>query len=695
MRCGGGRAEFFGRRVARRSVCKRVGSLILILSAGFAFGGLHFLVGPALADASDTADVDLTELSLEDLMKVEVSAAAKRPQAAVAAPSSVTVISRQEIRRFGYRTLAEVLRSVRGFYTSYDRNYGYVGTRGFLRPGDFNDRILLLVNGHTYNDDVYQQAYVDPAFGIDLEAIERVEVIRGPGSALYGGNALLAVINVVTSTGAEQPGIEPRVETGSFGRKRGQVRVGHVFESGVDAFASGSVLDLDGQQELFFPEFSRPETHNGVARDADAERALSFFGSARFRGFTLQGGANTREKHVPTASYGTTFNDPGTMTIDSRPYAELAYSSTDLLPGIVTVGRAYYDSFYYHGTYIFGSGAERTKNEDFASSHWFGSEIRLRREIFHANELTIGAEYTYHPNAYQENFNLGGERFLDDSRSFGTFGAYGQDEWSPLPPLTLVGGVRFDRSYGGLEQVSPRAALIWNPVQETYLKLLYGHAFRAPNLYEQYYASTGVGFLEPGPLDPERMNTYEIALEQAVWFQAQVSASVYHYEIRNLIDQIIVQIPESQSSLLQFRNLSSARATGGEIELRVALPRKVDGRVSYCLEDARAKGGKRLTNSPRHLGIFALSAPLPLRAQAGAELIVVGPRLTLQRRALDTVTLANLNLTFETGIPNLDFAVGLYNLLNQYYADPGGSEHRQDSIPQDRFTFRVQLSDRF
>jgi len=653
------------------------------------------LYGPFDRFAFAAADPsgDLTRLDLEDLMKLEVTAAAKHPQSAADAPSSVTVITAEEIRRFGYRTLAEALRSVRGFYSSYDRNYGYVGVRGFLRPGDFNDRILLLVNGHTYNDDIYQQAYVDPTFGIDMEAIERIEIIRGPGSALYGGNALLAVINVVTATGSERPGVRPLAETGSFGRKRGQVSVGHVFEDGVDVFASGSVLDVDGPHELFYPELASPETSFGVARDADAERALSFFGSARYGNWSVQGGANTREKHVPTGSYGTTFGDSDTKTVDSRPFAELSYASTELLSDTSATARAYYDSWYYHGTYVIGSGPDRVKNEDVGSSHWGGAEIRLRREMFRDNALTVGSEYTYHPHAHQENFNLGGEKLLDDTRSFATFGIYGQDEWTVVPGVDVVVGGRFDRSYGGETHLSPRGALIWSPRPETRVKLLYGEAFRAANLYEQYYATPAVGFLEPAKLEPERMTTYEVAVEQELWFHAHGTVAVYHYEIDHLIDQTTVDGPDG--TLLQFRNLGSARATGAEVELRVPLPGGISARAAYCLQDARAKGGRRLTNSPRHLASTAMLFPLPFGASAGAELLVVSPRLTLRGKSLETVTLANLTLTTGTGIPNLDFAAGLYNLLNQHYADPGGSEHRQDRIPQDRFTYRVQLSYRF
>src|SRR2546427_6168404 len=168
---------------------------MLIRNAHLAIGLLAWLTGSVIAIADEPPQHELL------LFDEPVVAASKHPQSEQEAPASVTVVTREEIRRFGYRTLAEALRSVRGFYTSDDRNYSYVGVNGFLRPGDYNDRILLLVNGHTYNDDIFQQAFVDATFGVPMEAIERIEVVRGPGSALYGGNAMFAVINVVTSSG--------------------------------------------------------------------------------------------------------------------------------------------------------------------------------------------------------------------------------------------------------------------------------------------------------------------------------------------------------------------------------------------------------------------------------------------------------------------------------------------------------------
>ena len=110
----------------------------------------------------------------------------------------MTVITAQDIRAYGWRTLGDLLRSAPGFYVTYPRSYGFVGVRGFGRPGDFGGRILLLLNGHRMNDPLYDTAAVMNDFILDMDLIDRVEIVRGPGSALYGNNAFFAVVNVIT-----------------------------------------------------------------------------------------------------------------------------------------------------------------------------------------------------------------------------------------------------------------------------------------------------------------------------------------------------------------------------------------------------------------------------------------------------------------------------------------------------------------
>ena len=128
------------------------------------------------------ASADLPIQDLQDLGTIRVdtvNGASKFVQQVIEAPSSVTIISAEQIHKYGYRTLADALNSAPGLYVSNDRTYSYLGLRGFNRPFDYNNRILVLVDGHRLNDDIYDAAFIDTAFPIDVELIQRIEVIRG------------------------------------------------------------------------------------------------------------------------------------------------------------------------------------------------------------------------------------------------------------------------------------------------------------------------------------------------------------------------------------------------------------------------------------------------------------------------------------------------------------------------------------
>ena len=163
---------------------------------------------------------DLTALPFEQLLTIEVFSASKFVQPSSQAPALVTVITGADIRSFGWRSLGEVARSVRGLYVSYDRNYSYLGARGFLRPGDYNTRFLLLVDGNRINDAVYDQAPVGGEFPVELDLIERIEFVPGPGSSIYGSNAFFGVINVITKKSAELRGVRIAAEAGSAGARK-------------------------------------------------------------------------------------------------------------------------------------------------------------------------------------------------------------------------------------------------------------------------------------------------------------------------------------------------------------------------------------------------------------------------------------------------------------------------------------------
>src|SRR6202167_5785818 len=192
-----------------------------------ASGAALLMAIACLADANKPADPlgqDLGALSLEQLLQVKVEGAALHPQTLQDAPASVTVITAEDIRKYGYRTLGEALSAVRGFYVTNDRSYEAIGVRGFSLPGDYSSHLLVMVNGHNMADNIFDyMLYLGNEFPIELNLIKQIEIIRGPASALYGSNAMFATINIITKSPDEAGPLTLTMDTGSFGEKKVQI----------------------------------------------------------------------------------------------------------------------------------------------------------------------------------------------------------------------------------------------------------------------------------------------------------------------------------------------------------------------------------------------------------------------------------------------------------------------------------------
>ncbi|MFN7944357.1 MAG: TonB-dependent receptor [Blastocatellia bacterium] len=649
-----------------------------------------------------TTPDDLTNKSLEELMNIEVESvysASKFMQKITEAPASVTIVTREEIHRYGYRTLADILRSVRGFYVTYDRSYYYVGVRGFARPGDYNSRVLVMVDGHRVNENIYDGGYVGTEFQVDVDLIERVEIVRGPGSSLYGTNAVFAVINVVTRRGGEVKGAEFSAQTGSFNADLGRVTIGHKWRSGAEMLLSGTMYSSHGQRRLYFAEFDDPATNYGLVENADADRSRSLLGTFSYRNFTLQTSLLTRRKQVPTATYGNGFNDPRYFISDTHGYADLSYNRT--FAGDTGVsGRLYFDRYIYDSVNPYETGAPGqsavvlTRDQAFGS--WWGGELQLHKRIFHRHLMTTGAEYRH--NLRQQQVNYDAEpyhRNADTQPRTSNTGIYGQDEVTLRSSLKFVAGLRFDHYSTFGQTWSPRAGLIWNPLTHTTVKLLYGQAFRAPNVYELFYDFPGV-YIGNAGLQPERIRTSELIVEQYVGTRYRFSGSLFQNSMRNLINISY----NADKGLISFANLDAVRAKGAEFEAEGRLASGFQGRVSYTFQQATdVMTGAWLSNSPRHLGKLNLTGPLLTRKLfAGLDLQYQSHTRTRTGQAADDASaywLPNLTLSSLNLFRGFDASFSIYNLTDQQYAHPVGDEGRQNVIEQDGRSFRVKLTYRF
>ena len=415
------------------------------------------LLGVANAQQPSPA-ADVMNLSPEQLKSLEVDrvyGASKLLQEVTQAPASVTIIKAREIRELGCQTLADVLRGVRGLYVTYDRNYSYLGVRGFANLGDYNSRVLLLIDGHRTNDNIYDGTYIGSEFPLDVALIDRIEIVRGPSSSLYGTSAFLTVINVITKDPGEVDGFEGEGMIGTLGSRSGRVTFGHRTDRGLGVVLSATAYHSDQMTHLYFPEFDGTDSNGGYADDADTDQARKIFSKVSFGDFTVQGTYGWRRKRLPTASYGTIFNDPSTYTLDTRGYLDALYAR-QFRSGTRLVSRVFLDVMGYSGDYPYTDDAttERIVERDAAHGRWWGAELMLSRQ-WRKHAATGGFEYRHNflqeQSAYLEYADRQREDLVRDRRTSSNWALYAQDEYRIARPLTLVLGFRHDRysTFGG------------------------------------------------------------------------------------------------------------------------------------------------------------------------------------------------------------------------------------------------------
>ena len=629
----------------------------------------------------------LTQMSLEDLMRLQVEpvfGASKRLQPVTEAPASVTIVTAEDIARHGWRTVADILRSVRGFYVTYDRNYSYIGVRGFALPGDYNTRVLFLVDGHRMNDNIYDQATPGSEFNLDPSTFARVEIIRGPASSLYGTSAFFGVVNITTKKGAAQNGFTAAVDGGSLGTRALRGAFGRRLTNGVDFYVSGAFAGVSGT-DLYFAEFDTPDSNNGVVSGLDDETAASLFGRLSIGHFTISGALGNRDKGVPTAAFDTAFGDDRFRTQDNRGYLDAQYERTVGETRVFL--RSSFDRYHYEGRYP-TEGWDNLPavfmSDDYATGVWVGGEARATRGIGGRHTVTAGTELR--SNIRQDQ----GITFEDEifpsfliARSSHVGAIYIQDEVKLADRVIVNGGLRFD-AYRGFSKLAPRIAVIFNSSQSQAFKYLYGNAFRAPNAYELYYSAYGERDAE---LEPETIDTHEIIWERYAGKSLRTSASAFFNRVNRLIS---VEAAEAESDLV-FVNRGRVRAAGVEIEGEVRMPSGVSALANYVLQRAEdLETGDRLTNSPTHVAKVQLSAAMPARMITSVDVQMMSSRRTLLGDRVDAVALTNLTLTLSVG--HGVKVVGMFrNLFDQHYFDPGSEEHRQDALRQDGRTIRVGL----
>ncbi|NOU34273.1 MAG: TonB-dependent receptor [Polyangiaceae bacterium] len=660
---------------------------------------------------------DQTKLDLQLASQEEVTAASRVTESVEDAPASVSIISRDELRAMGYPTVAEAVRGVRGLYLSDDRSYQTVGFRGFSRPGNYGNRVLILLDGQPLNDNYIWSSYAGYDGRVDIDDVERIEIVRGPGSVLYGTSAFFGVINLVTRPRSLPSFAEGSVSTADYGV--GRARATGYYRFSKDAGMWTSVSGAYGAgRDFYFPEYVADPTKpnpelganglpvDGNARGVDGFRAGTINGRVWYKSFTAQWFLTSRSKTLPTGEYGTVFGDSRTRFRDTRGMIEARFEP-QVSEKLQLLSRAHVNLYNFAGFYAY-SGPEGSDRELFQGI-WAGAEQRAVFTPNSAIRLTAGGEFIRHFQAKLRDFNDTAAAVTDSNGNpslnvpFNNFAGYLNADVSASKSFKVSAGARFDYfsnldTFEFLPAFNPRVAAIFKPYTGGNLKVLLGKAFKTPAVYELYYVSSTQA--KSQGLKPEEVYSGEVEFTHRFTPTLTATAAAYMNYVTKVIELGKTTVAAGEEPKDIYRNSDgNVLIMGGEAEIRREWRQGWMASASYSFSRARyvsAPDLRRVPNSPEHLASFKGAVPIIGRSlMAMTRVSIEGPRPDNLVNKLDSAGQPNTEQGFtDAGVIwdlvfsgeaeklGVRYAIGVYNVADQRYDSVPSAEFRQRTIVQ-------------
>jgi outer membrane receptor protein involved in Fe transport len=537
---------------------------------------------------------DPFEMSFEELMKVKIKTAGKTQEQIGNIPASVVLITRKDIETFGYTTLAEILENIPGLYATddYSLSEANFGIRGFWY-GEVNKNIIILVNGVPQIYD-YIASYPLVNSPIPVEAIDRIEVVRGPMSVIYGTGAFFGVINIFTDDASTDSLNIASVSAGS--EKTGKLFLR--LEGGEGDFhyaVNASIYDTYGIDEplskmMTNPEilpiaFKVPVDQRTGGQLEDNQKYINF--SGRYKGIyiDLTYNENSNEMYINFPSYS--------------QGSEAQWSSTRVLVGY---RKKFSDAFTIDGKVNYCQ-TQLWINYDYLTEDFYGLQRNYSKAIegeldaFIKPSKNLDLKTGLYYRAVLDTSNMvdlpsfnnpgvvNNYFYLADGNDIVTRAFFAQVTFAPMANVELVGGVRLEQvpkykigqfQYIGPEnvikvegtynednvEIIPRFALIYSLNDKNIVKLLYGKAINRPSFFQNTKNT-----LDPlrDDLQPEWIETLELNYISALSPKITLNSSVFLNTLRNLVTRLVVVGPNYQS---WFANAGKMVTKGIELTLQ-------------------------------------------------------------------------------------------------------------------------------
>ncbi len=637
----------------------------------------------------------------------EVAAASRASESLRDAPASVSLIGSREIAAFGYTGTADALQGTRGIYFTNDLTYHVVGMRGYAPFSQFGNRTLVLVDGHAINDSWAEASFHEFELSSDLFGYDRIELVRGPTSVVYGSGAFQGVVSLVS------PEIKDTFATSRVGMGAaddGVVRgYAHVRQATENGGVQASVASVQGQPRTFVSPIREAAGDESVARRVGATEAYTARLNAVWHDFTWYSLFHSRDRQTPTAAYETIFGDPRTHESDTRAFGDLRHRLA-LGETAALENRVFVDYYGFLGQFAYPR-ADGGVSTDRFDGVWTGFESRLELQLFDGATWTTGIEAVRHVLHRTRGEDEDGPTTNIDAPFWKTALSTSL-RYDLNPRISFWAGARYDLwSFDSLpdpdgvpadgaviQNANPRVVALLRPIESGTLKVIGARGFRAPSVYELTYNDAGRTQIPSPALTPESIWSAELEYSQRLFEQFDGIVATYAQQIRNRIE---AQGAGDMVDPLHYENLDEKLWSGGlDFELRrpffhgwmasavFSYQRTRPGTVGSLFE-----AGANVPNSPRTGAALKLVVPIIARSLRLANRVVFeGPRI--DRDGQQTTSAVKWDLVFsgEATPLALRWSFGVRNLLDWQIEHPVGDEILDPRIAQAGRTFAADIA---
>lgn len=683
---------------------KRLSPLII---GAFAFADAEALANDPLSDT------DLKSYTIEELLNIRTTVSTLTPQTPIEAPASVTVYSRQEIMNMGIDTVEDLLNFIPGAYTNRSDALGKAAIFRGQSTGPCGNGVLFLMDNVPINDSVCGGAAESLPF-MSVSDIEQIEVIRGPGSAIYGSGALYGVVNIVSRT----DGNNISASYGSFNAREISFQNSGEWENMKTSLA-GKYFEDDGESYApFFDHFGELNPTKDPVKGFDTKAMLSiaelqlngYFFYRRMGEFVAGGaqgdltGRQRTDTHNVILSAKYPFKIQPNLTVET--HADFKYFKTDYR-SLLFPASAASALVWTNGAEVAAEGGNQRDGRDYRvgfSANWKQSD---------KHTVTFGANYKQNGtnrNSFQGNwdedayFDSNGVDFIPgDEHVVGFFGGYGlplnlneyylidatkqhilgtfvQSLWQATDKISVTSGLRYDNHKDIGSKASLRGGLVYHVSKSTTIKGLFGQAFRAPTIAatDSEIATNVVGNKD---LKPEHITTFEASLSQRIG-ENIFTVTWFRNELSDVIKPVLVEDVIDGFNAFQSQNLNKISNTGWEAEALLT-----------PFENLTVKLGGSFVNSADDVGVAEKQAFWVLNYnynqwnvnlngfyRSGFISKLADGNLFLENVSIDAFTHFNARLSYQVN-ENIQLYVKANNLFDKQYKNFSYAEGLESGTP--------------